>query len=144
VAVGAGDQAVLAVIEVGFLLTGGVHDGFHLPGHVVLIPGGMTLTVGGAGHVAGEIIGIRLGVFVWFQYADDPAPLFQAVTGAVVVAVHHAHDVAVGIVLQLLGRAAGGLDMDAVARQVIGEGRAGLDGVELLQQPAIPIVNIGL
>src|SRR5699024_5153036 len=39
VAVGAGDQAVFAVVEVGFPFTGGVHNGTDLSGHIVLILG---------------------------------------------------------------------------------------------------------
>ena len=71
--------------------------------------------------------------------ARTPAPFVQTVAGAVVVAVHYAHNVAPGVVFQLLGRAAGGLDMDAVARKVIGEGCAGLDGIELLQLAVISV-----
>ena len=106
VAVGAGDQAVLAVVEVGLLLAGGVYNGTDLPGHIVLILGGVTFAVGGAGHVASKVIGIGFGAFVRFQDADNPAPLVQTVAGAVVVAVHYAHNVAPGVVFQLLGRAA--------------------------------------
>ncbi len=66
------------------------------------------------------------------------------VLGAVLVAVHHAHDIAAGVILQFLRRPATGLDLRAVAAQVIEEFRTTLESIQLLEQAAFFIIGVGL
>ena len=60
------------------------------------------------------------------------------------VSVLHSHDVPTGIVGQLLGGPAAGLDIAVVARQIIRKLRPGLEAGWLLEQPPGPVVGIAL
>ena len=63
------------------------------------------------------------------------------VGGAVLVAVLHPHNVAPGVVGQLLGGPAAGLDIGAVARQIISKLRPDLEEFQLLEQSAVPVIH---
>lgn len=63
---------------------------------------------------------------------------------AVLVAVLHSHDVPTGIVGQLLGGPTAGLDIAAVARQIIRKLCPSLEAGWLLEQPPGPVVGIAL
>ena len=60
------------------------------------------------------------------------------------IAVHYAYDIAPGVVLQLLGSAAAGFDLNLVACQIVAELYAALEPVQLLEQAAIRVIGIGL
>ena len=144
VAVGAGNEAIFPIVLVGLFFAGGIHNGRDLPRPVILIPGGTALAVGGAGHVARVVVGVIFRAPVRLDDARDPSPGVQVIGGAVLVAVLHPHNVAPGVVGQLLGGPAAGLNMGAVARQIICKLRPALETVQLLEQPAFFVVGVGL
>lgn len=69
---------------------------------------------------------------------------FSVLLCRISVAVLHPHDVPTGVILQFLCRPAAGLDVCAVAAQVIAELRSALESIQLLEQTTFFIIGVGL
>ena len=68
----------------------------------------------------------------------------QTVLYTVLLAAHHTHNIATGVILQFLFCSTAALDVCAVAAQVIAELRSGLETIQLLEQTTFFIIGVCL